>query len=56
MFLESRAHRRVCDIVRGDLRKSHTAQLGGEAWTQWNNFHRLVLRDFLSDRFSPKTS
>ena len=47
MFLESRARRRVCGIVRRDLRKRHTAQLGGEAWTQRDDFHRRGLRSFI---------
>src|ERR1700730_648113 len=43
MFLEGRARRRICSIVRGDILKRHTAQFGGEFWTQRHDVHRQVL-------------
>src|SRR5437899_5727485 len=43
MFLECRTRRRICRIVRGNIRKRHTAQFGGESWTQRHDVHRQVL-------------
>ena len=43
MFLECRARRRICGVVRGDIRKRHAAQFGGKSWTQRHDVHRQVL-------------
>src|SRR3979490_3242881 len=43
MFLEGSACRRICGIVRGDIRQRHTTQLGGESRTQRHDVHRQVL-------------
>jgi hypothetical protein len=39
MFLESRARRRICCVVRGDIGQRDTAQFGGESRTQRHNVH-----------------
>jgi len=42
MFLKRRARRQIRGIVRGDIRKRHTAQFGGESWTQRHDVHRQI--------------
>src|ERR1700687_1489821 len=46
MLLEGSARRRICGMVRGDIRKRNTAQFGGESRTQRDDVHRQVLPDF----------
>src|ERR1700694_3765739 len=46
MLLEGSARRRICSIVRGDIRKRSTTQFGGEPRTQRDDVHRQVLPVF----------
>src|SRR5260370_23383414 len=52
MLLKGSAHRRICGIVRGDIRKRHTAQFGGESRTQRHNVHRQVLPVIIARNFT----
>src|SRR5258708_18883981 len=48
MFLECRTRRRICGVVRGDIRKHHAAQFGGTSWTQRHYVYRRVLPCYYS--------
>src|SRR6267378_6675880 len=43
MFFKSSPRRHISGVVKGDIGKCHTAQLGGESRTQRDNVHRQVL-------------